>query len=90
MFNPILDILFKTDDKTRMRCARYLGQTEFYNKVTDCPPIMLTHNRIYKILMRPRGMFGAFDIVRIYDGYGRYLTWIPYSINPTGTYWEYV
>lgn len=90
MLDPILNTLFKVDDKTRMRCAKYLGQTEFYDKVMDCPPIMLMHNRIYKILVRPRGMFGAFDIVRIYDTYGRYLTWIPYSIDPIGSFWEYV
>ena len=62
--------------------ARYLGKTEYYDKVTDCPPITLYHGRIYQISVQPPSTLNnGWTIVRIYDHKGRYLTWIPYSVD---------
>ena len=62
--------------------ARYLGRTEYYDKVTDCPPVTLYHGRIYQISVQPPSMLNnGWTIVRIYDHRGRYLTWVPYSVD---------
>lgn len=62
--------------------ARYLGKTEYYDKVTDCPPITLYHGRIYQISVQPPSMLNnGWTIVRIYDHRGRFLTWVPYSVD---------
>lgn len=67
--------------------ARFKGQTEYYDKVTNCPPVTLVHGRLYKISVREPGFSGGYTIVRVYDTYGHYLTWIPYSVSYR-RFWE--
>ena len=62
--------------------ARYLGKTEYYNKVSNCPPVTLVHGRVYQISVQLRSyMHNGWTIVRIYDDDGRYLTWVPYAVD---------
>ena len=62
--------------------ARYLGETEYYDKVSNCPPVTLVHGRVYQINVQPHSyMNDGWTIVRIYDEDGRYLTWIPYAVD---------
>lgn len=67
--------------------ARFKGTTEYYDKVTNCPPVTLVHGRVYQISVRERGFFGGYTIVRVYDIHGRYLTWVPYSVSYQ-RFWE--
>ena len=62
--------------------ARYLGETEYYDKVSNCPPVTLVHGRVYQINVQPHSyMSDGWTIVRIYDDDGRYLTWVPYAVD---------
>lgn len=62
--------------------ARYLGKTEYYDKVSNCPPVTLVHGRIYQISVQPHFYtHKGWTIVRIYDDDGRYLTWVPYAVD---------
>lgn len=62
--------------------ARYLGETEYYNKVSDCPPVILVHGRVYQISVQMHSyLHNGWTIVRIYDDDGRYLTWVPYAVD---------
>lgn len=62
--------------------ARYLGKTEYYNKVSNCPPVTLVHGRVYQITVQLHSyMHNGWTIVRIYDNDGRYLTWVPYAVD---------
>ena len=62
--------------------ARYLGETEYYDKVTDCPPVTLVHGRVYQIVVSGPSIFNnGWTIVRVYDTNGKYLTWVPYSVS---------
>lgn len=66
----------------RKMLARYLGETEYYDKVTDCPPVTIVHGRVYQILVNEPSIFNnGQTIVRIYDTNGVYLTWVPYSVS---------
>lgn len=68
-------------DRTKMY-ARYLGETEYYNKVNDCPPVTLVHGRVYQISVQMHSFtHNGWTIVRIYDDDGRYLTWVPYAVD---------
>ena len=67
--------------RTKMH-ARYLGKTEYYDKVSNCPPVTLIHGRIYQISVQLHSyMHNGWTIVRIYDDDGRYLTWVPYAVD---------
>lgn len=62
--------------------ARYLGETEYYDKVTDCPPVTLVHGRVYQIAVSGPNIFNnGWTTVRVYDTNGKYLTWVPYSVS---------
>lgn len=62
--------------------ARYLGETEYYDKVTDCPPVTLVHGRVYQITVSGPNIFNnGWTTVRVYDTNGKYLTWVPYSVS---------
>ena len=62
--------------------ARYLGKTEYYDKVSNCPPVTLVHGRVYQISVQLHSsMHNGWTIVRIYDYDGRYLTWVPYAVD---------
>ena len=62
--------------------ARYLGKTEYYDKVSNCPPVTLVHGRVYQISVQLHSyMHNGWTIVRIYDNDGRYLTWVPYAVD---------
>lgn len=62
--------------------ARYLGKTEYYDKVSNCPPVTLVHGRVYQISVQLHSyMHNGWTIVRIYDDDGRYLTWVPYAVD---------
>ena len=71
---------------SRKFSAEYLGRTELYNKVTNCPPVMLVHGLIYQISVSNKPDYHGWIIVRVYDADGKYLTWIPYSA-PWTHYW---
>ena len=73
--------------RTKMR-ARYLGKTEYYDKVSNCPPVTLVHGHVYQISVQLHSyMHNGWDIVRIYDTHGNYLTWVPYSVSYQ-RFWE--
>ena len=84
-FNPFLSIAWKMMNPTCRRTkmfARYMGQTEYYDKVDDCPPVTLYHGKIYEIEVQDRSTFNnGWTIVRIYDYDGKFLTWVPYSVD---------
>ena len=62
--------------------ARYLGKTEYYDKVSNCPPVTLVHGHVYQISVQLHSyMHNGWTIVRIYDDDGRYLTWVPYAVD---------
>lgn len=63
--------------------ARYLGKTEYYDKVSNRPPVTLVHGRVYQISVQLHSYIrhNGWTIVRIYDDDGRYLTWIPYAVD---------
>lgn len=62
--------------------ARYLGKTEYYDKVSNYPPMLLVHNHVYKISVQLHSyMHNGWTIVRVYDDDGNCLTWIPYAID---------
>lgn len=62
--------------------ARYLGKTEYYDKIKNCPPVTLVHGRVYQISVQLHSyMHNGWTIVRVYDDDGRYLTWVPYAID---------
>lgn len=62
--------------------ARYLGKTEYYDKVNNCPPVTLVRGRVYQISVQLHSyMHNGWTIVRIYDYDGRYLTWVPYAVD---------
>lgn len=62
--------------------ARYLGKTEYYDKVSNCPPVTFVHGHVYQIsVQRHSYMHNGWTIVRIYDNDGRYLTWVPYAVD---------
>lgn len=62
--------------------ARYLGKTEYYDKVSNCPPVTLVHGHVYQISVQLHSyMHNGWTIVRIYDNDGRYLTWVPYAVD---------
>ena len=75
------DGLANLSGRTKMY-ARYLGKTEYYNKVSNCPPVTLVHSRVYQISVQLHSyMHNGWTIVRIYDDNGRYLTWVPYAVD---------
>lgn len=62
--------------------ARYLGKTEYYDKVSNCPPVTLVYGRVHQISVQLHSyMHNGWTIVRIYDDDGRYLTWVPYAVD---------
>ena len=62
--------------------ACYLGKTEYYDKVSNCPPVTLVHGHVYQISVQLHSyMHNGWTIVRIYDDDGRYLTWVPYAVD---------
>ena len=68
--------------------ARYLGRSEYYDKVGDCPSVMLWQGRAYQITIDKTKLASRrWTIVRIYDQKGRYLTWVPYS-RDWRTFWQ--
>lgn len=68
--------------------ARYLGRSEYYDKVGDCPPVMLWRGNTYQITIDKTKLNSrGWTIVRIYDRKGRYLTWVPYS-GDWRAYWQ--
>ena len=78
MFGKGLANLF---GRTKMY-ARYLGKTEYYNKVSNCPPVTLVNGRVYQISVQLHSyMHNGWTIVRIYDDDGHCLTWIPYAVD---------
>lgn len=84
-----LDYLFRKSAGSKVQ-ARFLGDTEYYDKASDCPPITLVHNLIYTIEVQQGNLFArGWTIVRVYDFRGRFLTWIPYSVSPY-RFWEVV
>lgn len=60
--------------------AQYVGQTEDYHAI-NCPPVTIWRGKTYLIEIDEHNALGAWDIVRIYDTNGRYLTWVPYSVS---------
>lgn len=64
-FKPFI---MKAASKTGKIQARFLGDTEYYDKVSDCPPITLVHNRIYTIEVQQGSAFArGWTVVRVYD-----------------------
>lgn len=63
--------------------ARYLGKTEYYDKVNNCPPVTLVRGRVYQISVQLHSyIHNGWTIVRVYDDDdGRYLTWVPYAVD---------
>lgn len=62
--------------------ARYLGKTEYYDKVNNCPPVTLIQGRVYQISVQLHSyMHNGWTIVRVYDDDGRYLTWVSYAVD---------
>lgn len=82
----ISDTLSAHEHYTNKFPAQYLGRTELYNKVSNCPPVMLVHGLIYQISVSHKPDYHGWIIVRVYDADGKYLTWIPYSA-PWTHYW---
>lgn len=84
--NPFLSIAWKmtqpSSPRTKM-LARYMGQTEYYDKVSDCPPVTLYHGKVYQIeVQKKKSMFNnGWTIVRVYNYDGTFLTWVPYSVD---------
>lgn len=84
-----LDKLERMERRNQQRkmVARYVGKTEYYDKVSNCPPVTLVNGQLYQISVKPRDFASGWDIVRIYDTRGNYLTWVPYSVSYK-LYWE--
>lgn len=74
-------------NREKKMVARYVGKTEYYDKVSNCPPVTLVNGKLYQISVKPRDFANGWDIVRIYDTHGNYLTWVPYSVSYQ-RFWE--
>lgn len=85
MLNPFATVRRMTEANIlspQKMLARYLGETEYYDKVTDCPPVTLVHGLVYQIAVSGPNIFNnGWTTVRVYDMHGKYLTWIPYSVS---------
>lgn len=70
--------------------AIYYGETEFYDKVSDCPPKWIFTNGVYSVQIDKTHKNNWAYVVYIKDIYDRTLTWIPYgSKNALLRYWEF-
>lgn len=85
MLNPFATVrrMMETNILSHQKMlARYLGETEYYDKVTDCPPVTLVHGLVYQIAVSGPNIFNnGWTTVRVYDTNGKYLTWVPYSVS---------
>lgn len=90
--NNILTTLLFSEAPKPHRCpiltsAKYKGEDEYYNKVSNCPPVWLRHGNTYKLSFDGYDPIANWDVIRVYDNDGRYLTWIPYRVS-WSKFWE--
>lgn len=90
-YNFFFGGLHLSKDKTIYKGkAIYHGETEFYDKVSDCPPKWIFTNGVYLIQIDKTSKNNWAYIVYIKDAYDRTVTWIPYgSKRALLKYWQF-